>query len=43
MVRFEDGSEFDVYGDELVPVEACEASEWSIYWVKSNTVAEMAV
>ena len=33
-VVFEDGSEFDVYGDELKPIENCVASKHGIYWIK---------
>ena len=31
-VVFEDGSEFDVYGDELEPVENCRQSKHGIWW-----------
>lgn len=27
-------SEFNVYGDELTPIEECECSKYGIYWKK---------
>lgn len=33
-VVFEDGSEFDVYGDELTPIEDCVAGKHGLYWIK---------
>lgn len=35
-IVFEDGSEFGVYGDELVPIEKCEGSKHGVYWLKDN-------
>ena len=35
-IVFEDGSEFGVYGDELVPIEKCEGSRHGVYWLKDN-------
>ena len=33
-IEFGDGSEFDVYGDELMPLVECVASKHGIYWPK---------